>query len=224
MAKRVKIGHWLWVVPLFIATGSLCVWLFTLGAKSAETSAILSLLVSILSGTFTALTYFRTVSPPATPEQRRMMSRWARKSLAAGLTAALGLGLGAYYWLAVHKLDVDVIDHLPTREWTRMKANSAISIQIPGKPPERDNLALRFAIANRSTVGDCVVPAKLYIEPIFDRRGPAPADTALAIRPSQELRLDVSDALGHVIIKVTLLEPDLSCTVDLRIIEAILYN
>lgn len=222
MARSFTRGHWLWAGPLFFATGSSFALLFSLGAKGAEISAILSLATGIVSMIFTVLGYVSTTRRPSVARAAAKTPPWAKKLLIGAVVAVLGFLAALSWWLVIHKPDINIIDQIPARVWPDTKANSTISIKVPGNPPERRYLALRFALTNHSPVGDCVVPAHFYVVPGFDRRGKVPIDGT--VRATKEMRLDIGEATGRVEVKFILVEPDLECTVDVRLVEAILYN
>ncbi|GAA4913478.1 hypothetical protein GCM10023334_013280 [Nonomuraea thailandensis] len=215
---------WLWVGPLCILAGSGLTLLFSLGAKGAEISTVISLPAGVVSAIFTILTYAKTGRDSSAAGSATKWPPWTKKLLIATLAIALGMGVATFWWGVVHRPDTDIIDQIEPRAWPNTKANATISVKIPGNPPERRYLALRFALTNHSPVGDCVVPAHFYVSPDFYRKGKAPIDDIPTIRASEELRLDIGEATGRVEVDVTLIEPDQECVVDVELVEAILFN
>jgi hypothetical protein len=101
-----------------------------------------------------------------------------------------------------------------------MQNGRQATIQIPGTPPQRRHLSLIPTLTNPAKVGDCVMPAQLDIILMSDGR----AGQSVSLRAGHEVRLDLTGVTHQAKVIVTLHVQDISCTVDLGVGEAILYN
>ncbi|SEG53682.1 hypothetical protein SAMN04489712_106109 [Thermomonospora echinospora] len=202
----------------FVSLGALVltVWLLSLGAKGSEISGVLSLLVALVSPFIPVFIdrLSREQGGPGLPLP-------SRKWLMFVTAALLGMTLSLVYWFAYHKPDLNVTDRVVLGKAAGLRDGSTATVRI--RPPlGRSHLYLVFGLTNRSEVGDCVDPATL--------RGTLTVDGVdrgeIDARAGQELRYPLGKAENSVDLTVTLSEEkgDRTCSVDLRVTEAVLYN
>jgi hypothetical protein len=234
MVRRLKLRHWLWGISLCAGTGLSAVWLFNLGPRGAEISAVLSLYPGIAGMVLAFLSHIKPDGQPPAKKEDTDGTREApdgprrreklRTLLIGGVAAVMGLAAASCYSFLIHTPDIDIIDKLAAREWSNIKTNSTISIELPEDPIGHRYLTLRFALTNHSPVGDCVVPAHFIVDPALDRKDNALIDDSRIVRATEGFFLDIGGALGRVEVRATLVEPDLECAVDIKLTEAILHN
>lgn len=210
-----------WVIPTLVGASALTWWLFSKGSKGSEISSILSPLLAIVSIASSLLMFLyentpkgdRSGVPPINLRRTLRLS-----ALLAGII--LGAGGPVFYWTVIHKQDSPVTDQVSVSDGQGMHDGEQATIQIPGRPPQRDHLAIVLTLTNPAEVGDCVRPARLDITSVIDGR----QRQLESVRPDQEIRLDLSEVTHSAAILVTLHTPDPACAVDLRVGQAVLYN
>jgi EmrB/QacA subfamily drug resistance transporter len=158
---------------------------------------------------------------PAAPQAAASRSRRILRLGALFTVILLSAGGGIFYWTVSRKTDVPVTDLMVVSDGQGMHDGGQAAIQIPGTPPQRRHLILILTLTNSASVGDCVNPARLDVTPVMDGQQ-WPSITGL--RSGHETRLDLTGTARHTGVIVTLYVPEPSCTVDLNVNKAILYN
>ncbi|MFC9971187.1 hypothetical protein ACFVH6_09850 [Spirillospora sp. NPDC127200] len=193
----------------------LAVWLLSLGAKGDEIGGALSPTLGII-GIF-APVIIDLISKRFNLPHVRLPSR---KFLMFATAILLGVGLSATYWFWYHKDDVNITDRISVTNGTRLRSGAAATLQIP-RSPDREHLSLTLALtSNRPEIGDCVVPATLRLKLTVDGRDWGDA----TVRSGQEVRLPLGEVERSAALTAAVSSPDPTCSVDLRVAEAVLFN
>jgi hypothetical protein len=201
-----------WFIPACIATCFGGIALLAQGAKGAEVSQTLSFVVAILALLLALL--FRTREPQ--PPLRR-----GRFWLTLLVAVALGLGSASTWWFVIHSPDLRITDDVTVLDGQSMEDGSQATVEIPGRPPGRENLSITFTLANARSTGNCVVPATLEVRLLADDRWSNPPAIA---HSGEEIRLPLSRVKDRAGVQVDLRVPDGSCLLHLKVSEAVLYN
>lgn len=202
----------IWFIPLTVTVFTLGLWLLAKGSKGNEIFGLLLVPMSIVTLGIIVLLY---------QISRKIYTSVAPLRPAALLTSiVLGLGCSLLYWTVIHKTDIPVTDRVVVSSGEGMQNGGQAAIQIPGTPPQRSHLALIPILTNFSKVGDCVNPAQLDVTTVIDGQ----QRRSVRVRPGHEARLDLTSVTHQASVTVTLHVQDPSCTVDLSVGQAILYN
>ncbi|WP_436632817.1 hypothetical protein [Actinomadura kijaniata] len=206
-----------WVWFFFVALGALllAVWLLSLGAKGDEIGGALGPSLAILS-IFAPIIIDRL----SREQNRPRLPLPSRKLLMFATATLLGVGLSAAYWFWYHKGDVNVTDRISVSNGTRLHNGGVATLQIPDSP-DREKISLTLTLtSNHPEIGDCVVPAALRLKLTVDGRDWGGATA----RSGQEVRLSLGKVERSAALTAAVSIPDPTCSVDLRVAEAILFN
>jgi EmrB/QacA subfamily drug resistance transporter len=157
----------------------------------------------------------------AVPQPAVMIGRRKLQLAAVATVILLGAGGGIAYWTLNLKPEIPVTDLVVVSNGQGMHDDRQATIQLPGTPPPRRHIVLVLTLTNAASVGDCVNPARLDVTPVIDGQQWPSTD---GVQPGREIRLNLTGAVHHTGVVVTLHVPDSSCTVDLQVSRAILYN
>lgn len=230
MMRTVRRGSW--IVPACAATGVLTILLLVMGAKGAEISQTLSLGVGIIGCLISV--YFQKTEAPLPSLQS-----WWYWLLSAVPLAILAVAVG--WWFFIHKPDENVTDLVQISvsneaagDQSKAKGDqpevigdqSKVILTLPLENGSaagfvRDNLALTLRLVNTKTVGNCVTPATLDITPKLDGKD---GDTVKGVRSGKEVLLPLEGSKRQVKAEIVVHLPDPSCTVNLTVSEAVLFN
>ncbi|MGI5170320.1 hypothetical protein ACQEU3_38805 [Spirillospora sp. CA-253888] len=208
---------WFWIWVFFMALGVviLAVWLLSLGAKGDEIGGAMSLPIGIVA-----------IFAPLIIEMVKSGWRFPRAPLkwiiilAGCATILAGVGLSATYWFWYHKDDVNVTDRISVANGARLRSGGVATLQVP-RSPDREHISLTLALtSNRPEVGDCVVPTTLRLKLTVDGRDWGDATA----RSGQEVRLPLGKVERSAVLTVAVATSDPTCSVDLRVAEAVLFN
>ncbi|MGD6741546.1 hypothetical protein ACOKM3_06820 [Streptomyces sp. BH106] len=215
----------------------LTIGLLSMGAKSSNITGVLSLGVSLLAyalpqGVEILRQYLRSrrdptaPTPDPAPEPDRPERTWTqrvrgrlRRVAPLSLAVLVGVGVPMGIWYGLHKPDANVTDQVRVVSGSEMQNGSTATLSVP-KYPDRDALSLTLTMTNSRAFGDCVVPATLRATSFVDGR----ATGSATVRPGKETRLAMGKVERQARVTLLLREPDRSCSVDLGVAEAVLYN
>lgn len=216
MMRTVRRGSW--IIPACAATGVLTILLLVMGAKGAEISQTLSLGVGIIGCLISV--YFQKTEAPLPSLQP-----WWYWLLSAVPLAILVVAVG--WWLFIHKPDENVTDLVqipPSAQAVRDQSEVLVTLPVSNGSTAsfgRDNLALTLRLVNPEPVGNCVTPATLDITPILDGKH---GDTVKGVSSEKEVLLPLDGAKRQISARVVVHLPDPSCSVNLTVSEAVLFN
>ena len=149
-------------------------------------------------------------------------SRQGRLRLGALVTTlVLAFSGGVVCWTVLNKPDVPITDRIAVAGGQGMRDRTSAIIEIPGTLPQRRHLALTLSLSNPATVGDCVHSARFDVSPVIDGQQWPPIT---GVRAGRETRIDLIAITHQMSLILDLHVADPSCTVNLGVGKAVLYN
>jgi hypothetical protein len=204
--------HAYWMVPLAAPTIALTVWLLLIEEKGATLAQVLSLPFAIY-GTVGALFARSEQAAHRPPISGR------RKVTIAALTLLIGgvVPAGGWFWYDQYT-DVDV------RVGTAFQlSEQAPAVVVPRLARSEWGGALTFTprVVAASTLGDCVLPARLMITPVTDGQ-------RLAVKQAwhnTETAIAIPDGVGNVELDISLVEPpNQACVLTVTLARPVLHR
>ncbi|GLW10144.1 hypothetical protein Misp01_52730 [Microtetraspora sp. NBRC 13810] len=192
--------------------------LLTMGAKGAEISQTLSLVVGVAGCLITI--YFQKAE--ATTLSLQPGLKWTLSAVPVVILAA-----AASWWFLIHKPDRNITDLVAVHNGHEMRDMDEARIALPAASGDvgavnsgRDMLALRLRLVNPATVGNCVSPATLTVTPTVDGKH----GMTITTTSDAEIHLSLAGAERQAGARVVVDLADPGCAVNLTVTEAVLYN
>lgn len=204
--------HAYWMVPLAAPTTALTVLLLLLGERGATLAQVLGLPL-VIYGTgaaFFARSGQAALRPP-------MSGR--RKAAFAAVTLLIGgvLPAGGWFWYDRYS-EIDVRVGAPFQLSEQEPASVAPKLTRSGW---RGELIFTPRLAAVSTLGDCVLPARLMITPVVDGQSLA----VMEARHNKEIAIAIPEDADNVRLDISLLvPPNQACVLTVTLARPVLHR
>ncbi|MGH3870089.1 MAG: hypothetical protein ACRDSR_01020 [Pseudonocardiaceae bacterium] len=208
-----------WLLSVVLFGFVLTIGLILLGGKGSEIAGPLGLFVAIISAVLAVKYRPRASETVEDPTETPEPTWWVRIAIVSTVVLVFGGGAGVFYAGVIHKIDIRVTDRVEIVDGPNVANGNEVIIRILDPPLGREFVAMTLRLRNLGKTGNCVGPTRLEVAPVVD----GSVGSTVSVANMEEFRLSVAGAERAAVQVKTVNEPE-DCTLDLKVVDAVLYN